>query len=91
MLLAEGHRLIAPWSERVRYGAKKNGYHGGLTPQEMVIPITVVTSTKKVVDVKEFYDTDLSRGFVRHGSRGCQCAQLNGGRGSPTHFERRAT
>jgi hypothetical protein len=42
VLLAEGHRLIAPWSERVRYGAKKNGYHGGLTPQEMLIPITVL-------------------------------------------------
>ena len=44
VLLAEGHRLIAPWSERVRYGAKKNGYHGGLTPQEMVIPITVLAA-----------------------------------------------
>ncbi|MFO0881536.1 MAG: BREX-2 system phosphatase PglZ [Gemmataceae bacterium] len=44
VLLAEGHRLIAPWSERVRYGARKNGYHGGLTPQEMVIPITVLAS-----------------------------------------------
>ena len=39
VLLAEGHRLIAPWSERVRYGARKNGDHGGLTPQEMLIPI----------------------------------------------------
>jgi hypothetical protein len=44
VLLPEGHRLIAPWSERVRYGAKKNGYHGGLTPQEMVIPITVLAA-----------------------------------------------
>jgi hypothetical protein len=44
VLLAEGHRLIAPWSERIRYGAKKNGYHGGLTPQEMLIPIAVLAS-----------------------------------------------
>ena len=44
VLLAEGHRLIAPWTERVRYGMKKNGYHGGLTPQEMVIPITVLAA-----------------------------------------------
>lgn len=44
-VLAEGHRLIAPWSERVRYGMKKNGYHGGLTPQEMIVPITVLSST----------------------------------------------
>ena len=44
VLLSEGHRLIAPWSERLRYGGKKNGYHGGLTPQEMVIPITVLAA-----------------------------------------------
>jgi hypothetical protein len=44
VLLAEGQRLIAPWSERVRYGIKKNGYHGGLTLQEMVIPITVLAA-----------------------------------------------
>ena len=44
-VLAKGHRLIAPWSERVRYGIKKNGYHGGLTPQEMIVPIAVLTST----------------------------------------------
>ncbi|HJT78294.1 MAG TPA: BREX-2 system phosphatase PglZ [Gemmataceae bacterium] len=42
VLLAEGQRLIAPWDERTRYGAKKNGYHGGLTPQEMLIPIAVL-------------------------------------------------
>ena len=43
----EGHRLIAPWSERVRYGMMKNGYHGGLTPQEMVVPIVVLSGTEK--------------------------------------------
>jgi hypothetical protein len=42
VLLADGHRLIAPWNERIRYGARKNGYHGGLTPQEMLIPIAVL-------------------------------------------------
>jgi cell division septation protein DedD len=43
-VLVEGHRLIAPWSERVRYGSMKNGYHGGLSPQEMVVPIAVLSS-----------------------------------------------
>jgi cell division septation protein DedD len=43
----EGHRLIAPWSERVRYSVMKNGYHGGLTPQEMVVPIVVLSSIDK--------------------------------------------
>jgi hypothetical protein len=37
-----GNRLIAPWSEAVRYGVKKHGYHGGLTPQECVIPLAVL-------------------------------------------------
>jgi hypothetical protein len=41
----EGHRLIAPWTERLRYGAKKNGYHGGLNPQEMVVPVAVLTTS----------------------------------------------
>lgn len=39
-----GDRFIAPSSERVRYGAKHNGYHGGVTPQEVVIPLAVLTS-----------------------------------------------
>jgi hypothetical protein len=46
VLLGEGHRLIAPWNERTRYGAKKNGYHGGLTPQEMLISIAVLASAE---------------------------------------------
>jgi hypothetical protein len=39
-----GDRFIAPWSERVRYGIKQNGYHGGVTPQEVVIPLAVLTT-----------------------------------------------
>ncbi|QDU98793.1 BREX-2 system phosphatase PglZ [Lignipirellula cremea] len=44
-VMVAGRQLIAPWSERVRYGIKKNGYHGGLTPQEMIVPIAVLSST----------------------------------------------
>lgn len=44
-VLTEGHRLIAPWSERLRYSVMKNGYHGGLTPQEMVVPIAVLSGS----------------------------------------------
>jgi hypothetical protein len=36
-------RLIAPWSETVRYSQKKHGYHGGATLQEMLVPIGVFT------------------------------------------------
>jgi len=34
--------VIVPWSELLRYGPKKNGYHGGATPQEMLIPISIL-------------------------------------------------
>ncbi len=40
-VLTEGRRLLAPWSERVRFGMKKNGYHGGATLQEVVLPLGV--------------------------------------------------
>ncbi len=42
VVMPEGHRVIAPWSEHLRYGPKKNGYHGGVTPQEMLIPISIL-------------------------------------------------
>jgi PglZ domain. len=45
-----GNRLIAPWSEAVRYGGKKHGYHGGLTPQECVIPLAVLTWQHQVLN-----------------------------------------
>ena len=40
----DSKELIAPWTEKLRYGAKKNGYHGGLTPQEMVVPMALLTA-----------------------------------------------
>lgn len=48
-----GGRLLAPdgarsvilaWSERIRYAAKRSGYHGGASPQEILIPLAVLTS-----------------------------------------------
>ncbi len=35
-------RMIAPYSEHIRYANKRNGYHGGVTPQETVIPYAVM-------------------------------------------------
>lgn len=43
VVIPAGGRLIAPWSERIRYGGKKNGYHGGVSPQEIVVPLGVFT------------------------------------------------
>lgn len=46
VVLSGSKDLIAPWTERVRYcSAKRNGYHGGITPQEMIVPIAVIAPT----------------------------------------------
>ena len=44
VVIPESKSLIAPWSENIRYGIKKNGYHGGVSPQEMVVPIAVLAA-----------------------------------------------
>lgn len=41
VVLPRAQRLVALWSERLRYGGRKNGYHGGASPQEVVIPLGV--------------------------------------------------
>jgi hypothetical protein len=33
--------VILIWSEGLRYGARKNGYHGGAAPQEVLVPLAV--------------------------------------------------
>lgn len=35
-------RVVAPWSETLRYAQKKNGYHGGISLQEMVVPLCIL-------------------------------------------------
>jgi hypothetical protein len=41
-VMAGGGRLIALWSEQVHFGGKRHGYHGGLSPQEMLAPLAVL-------------------------------------------------
>lgn len=41
-----GHKIIAPWSETIRYAKKKHGYHGGISPQECVIPIAILSQSQ---------------------------------------------
>ncbi len=43
VMIAGSKAVIVPWSECIRYGIKKNGYHGGVSPQEMVTPIAVLS------------------------------------------------
>ena len=50
VVMPSNHRLIAPWSEKVRYSMKKNGYHGGVTMEEMVIPLAVLSARDDLPD-----------------------------------------
>lgn len=44
VVIPESKTLTAPWSEKLRYKPKKTGYHGGLNPQEMIVPIAVLST-----------------------------------------------
>ena len=35
------HSVVVAWSEQVRFGSKKAGYHGGVTPQEVLVPLAI--------------------------------------------------
>lgn len=37
--------VIVPWSRNLRYGPKRQGYHGGVNPQEMVVPFAILHHT----------------------------------------------
>jgi hypothetical protein len=50
VLIAESKAVIVPWLEKIRYGIKKNGYHGGIAPQEMVTPIAVLSPSDAFPD-----------------------------------------
>ena len=34
--------IVCLWGESTRYGGRKNGYHGGLSPQEVTVPLSVM-------------------------------------------------
>ena len=36
--------MVAAWSEHVRYATKRVGYHGGVSPQEVLVPIGVLAA-----------------------------------------------
>ena len=44
-VLVDGERILAPWSEKVRYvSGKSAGYHGGASPQEVLVPFAVLAA-----------------------------------------------
>jgi hypothetical protein len=51
ILAAAGmERIVVPWSERVRYVRRKAGYHGGASPQEMLLPVAVLAPWDQQVE-----------------------------------------
>ena len=38
-VVTDSHTVVVAASERIRYASRKNGYHGGISPQEVVIPL----------------------------------------------------
>lgn len=42
-------RIVVPWSETVRYGQRKQGYHNGATPQEVLVPLWVFATSDRTV------------------------------------------
>lgn len=38
----EAGGVVLAWSESLRYCGRKNGYHGGVSPQETVVPVAVL-------------------------------------------------
>ncbi len=38
-----GNSVVVPWVETIYYKSQQNGYHGGVTPQEMVCPLVILT------------------------------------------------
>jgi hypothetical protein len=41
-VVADGGRAVMLWREQLHYGTRRNGYHGGLTPQELFVPVAVL-------------------------------------------------
>lgn len=56
---AAAGRVIVPISERVRYGTRKNGYHGGATPQEMLVPVAILWPESNLPDGMSEMPSDL--------------------------------
>jgi hypothetical protein len=40
------HSVVAAWSGRLRYAARRLGYHGGVSPEEMLVPIAVLAASE---------------------------------------------
>ncbi len=41
VLLGDERGVLAPWHDDLRYSARHGGYHGGATPDECIVPLSV--------------------------------------------------
>ena len=46
-VLCSGDSVVMPWTERLRYTMKKNGYHGGAHPREVLAPLAILAPLKR--------------------------------------------
>ncbi len=61
VLTDAGNIMIAPWSESIRYAKKKHGYHGGISPQECLIPLAVISKSPEALKNWRFYNESVNR------------------------------
>lgn len=55
-------RVVVPWTERLRYTApKQNGYHGGITPQEVLVPLALFVRPGQEDQVEGYRETPPGR------------------------------
>ena len=47
-----GQQVVCLWGERTRYANRRNGYHGGVAPQELVVPLSVFVPAGTLLDRK---------------------------------------
>ncbi len=59
VLSSAGNTVVAAWSDRVRYGAKQHGYHGGASPAEAVIPLGIFVASDTPPSGYEFAPRDI--------------------------------
>lgn len=38
----DGHEVVVPWDEQLRYGTRREGYHGGVSLAEITVPVLVL-------------------------------------------------